>query len=123
MKITFDEAIFSDLHKEAYGFRPRGSRFYDPDATAEEKQKIWDSVLDAQRREVAQEQEREAASIKEFETRITKVIGFGAKDRETAIRWILQGTIEDWQDSGMACYLMGIPYRYQLEFDAVRSAS
>ena len=39
---TYDENIFSDFHKDAYGFRPRDHRFYD--ATPAEKQVIWDDV-------------------------------------------------------------------------------
>jgi len=37
MKYTFDENIFSDLYKDAYGVRPRGHAFYT--ASNEEKQK------------------------------------------------------------------------------------
>lgn len=33
---TYSEELFSDFHKDAYGFRPRGHEFYS--ATPERKQ-------------------------------------------------------------------------------------
>jgi len=83
---TYDETIFSDLHKDAYGFRPRGHNFYT--ATPAEKQKIWDTtILDmeaAQEAEIAREKECE----KEFKNQISKVIEAGAGNRITALRWM-----------------------------------
>ena len=31
MEYTYDENIFSDLYKDAFGFRPQGHHFYDAD--------------------------------------------------------------------------------------------
>ena len=36
MKYTFEDNLFSDLHKDAYGFRPRYHRYYE--ASDDEKQ-------------------------------------------------------------------------------------
>jgi hypothetical protein len=44
---TFDENLVSDIHKDAYGFRPRDgfwSRW--SNATIDQKQVIWDELLD-----------------------------------------------------------------------------
>lgn len=40
---TFDENLFSDFHKEVYGFRPRGHEFYT--ASDERKQVLWDILM------------------------------------------------------------------------------
>jgi len=83
---TYDETIFSDLHKDAYGFRPRGHNFYT--ATPAKKQEIWDAtILDmeaAQEAEIAREKECE----KEFKNQISKVIQAGAGNRINALRWM-----------------------------------
>ena len=41
-KFTFDTNLFSDLHKDVYGFRPRGHWFYDASTTDEQRQEEWD---------------------------------------------------------------------------------
>tara|TARA_R110002074_G_scaffold13412_2_gene47886 strand:+ start:55 stop:444 length:390 start_codon:yes stop_codon:yes gene_type:complete len=83
---TYDETIFSDLYKDAYGFRPRGHNFYT--ATPAEKQEIWDAtILDmeaAQQAEIAREKECE----KKFKDQISKVIEAGAGNRINALRWM-----------------------------------
>ena len=39
---TYSEELFSDFHKDTYGFRPRAHEFYD--ATPARKQEIWDAM-------------------------------------------------------------------------------
>jgi len=46
MTYTFDETIISDLHKEAYGFRPREGWWNMWAAfNADQKQATWDSLI------------------------------------------------------------------------------
>ena len=84
----FDDSIFSDLHKDAYGFRPRGHEYFE--AAPERKQEIWVQTIEAL--EAAQEEEarREQEAVAEFEAQITRVIKAGAGDRITALRWMIQ---------------------------------
>ena len=89
MNYTFDEQILSDLHKDARGFRPRGEFFWASwnESDNDGKQAIWDNLiseLDVVNREDAL---REAEALEDFKARITDVIGLGAGDRETALRW------------------------------------
>ena len=82
----FDDNIFSDLHKDAYGFRPRGHEYYE--AAPARKQEIWVRVcedLDAAQDEEAR---REQEAIAEFKAQITRVIEAGAANRITALRWM-----------------------------------
>ena len=82
----FDDNIFSDLHKDAYGFRPRGHEYYK--ALPARKQEIWVKVCEDL--EAAQEEEarREQEAVAEFKAQITKVIEAGAGNRITALRWM-----------------------------------
>ena len=87
---TYDEELFSDLHKDAYGFRPRIHNFYE--STPEEKQKIWDAtILDMNAAQEAEEA-RAADCVKDFKAEVDMVINtFGAEDRATALKWITDG--------------------------------
>ncbi len=85
---TYDENIFSDYHKDAYGFRPRNHEFYD--ATPDRKQEIWDSVGRAWDIRQAEEAEEEARALREFEAEIASIIEAGAGDRTTALRWMTE---------------------------------
>ena len=82
----FDDNIFSDLHKDAYGFRPRGHEYYE--ALPARKQEIWVKVCEDL--EAAQEEEARQAeeAVAEFKAQITKVIEAGAGNRINALRWM-----------------------------------
>tara|TARA_R110001599_G_scaffold218208_7_gene416512 strand:- start:69 stop:473 length:405 start_codon:yes stop_codon:yes gene_type:complete len=98
--------IMSDMHKDAYGFRPRHINF---DA-------FTDAELDAEcdyYQEVIQKssdlaQLREQADLEGFGNLIKKTIELGAGDRKTAIKWIVDGA-DDW-DAEAIVWNMGILY-------------
>ena len=85
---TYSDELFSDFHKDAYGFRPRGHEFYS--ATPERKQEIWDATGRAFDRAQAEEAELEAESLTDFEKEVQTYIELGADDRQTALRWMTQ---------------------------------
>ena len=85
---TYSDELFSDFHKDAYGFRPRDHEFYS--ATPERKQEIWDAVGRAFDRRQAEEAELEAQSLIDFEKEVATYIDNGAGDRQTALRWMTQ---------------------------------
>ena len=82
----FDDSIFSDLHKDAYGFRPRGHEYFD--AAPERKQEIWVRVCEDLEASQEEESRREQEAVAEFKAQITKVIEAGAGNRITALRWM-----------------------------------
>lgn len=86
---TYDENIFSDFHKDAYGFRPRNHEFYT--ATPDRKQEIWDSVGRDWEIRQEEEAEEEARALREFISSIESIIEAGAGDRTTALRWLTEG--------------------------------
>lgn len=87
-KFTFDADIFSDLYKDAYGHRPRYHRFYDEATTDEERQEFWDQTLVALDEAIAAEEEHKARCLRDFESLVQKTIELGARDEETALRWL-----------------------------------
>jgi hypothetical protein len=90
MTYTFSTEIFSDLHKDAYGFRPRNHRFYDEATTDAERQRIWDNLCQVVEDNIAAEKEHEARALRDFESQINLRIALGAGDRATALRWMTQ---------------------------------
>ena len=88
---TYSDELFSDFHKDAYGFRPRGHEFYS--ATPERKQEIWDAIGRAFDRAQAEEAELEAQSLIDFEKEVQTYIDNGAGDRQNALRWMTQNEV------------------------------
>jgi hypothetical protein len=91
MTYTFDYDTYSDLHKDAYGFRPRHSRFYDEATTDDERQELWDMAIVSANERFEREIEEERLALAEFEQTVKKTIEVGAGDEETALRWMVQG--------------------------------
>jgi len=87
---TFDIDLYSDLYKDAYGFRPRGGYFYDEECTDEERQRIWDATVADANARFEREQEEERRAVAEFKQTVAKTIEVGARDEETALRWLVQ---------------------------------
>jgi hypothetical protein len=119
---TFDENIVSDLHKDAYGFRPTADWWdcwnYQDDAG---KQAAWNTLLDDLEQANDREAQEQIASINAFELEIATALDVGARSREDAVRWIVQGLDLDDVDlmyGGSAiCYRKGLPYRMSAMFD------
>jgi hypothetical protein len=86
----FDYDIFSDLHKDVHGFRPSAifmknvKRFSD-----QERDDLWEALCAQLEENTKAEKAQEEADVAKFEARIQDVIGLGAGDRETALRWII----------------------------------
>ena len=102
-------SIFWDMHKDAYGFRPRGidTTNWDEATFEAEFNYLQDLIVkNEQERKIA---EHEAAHA--FEMRIQSILACGAKDREMALRWIHEAEGSNGDDEYL-CYLVGLPYRY-----------
>lgn len=109
---TFDENTVSDLHKDAFGFRPSQSWWYGwTHATDEQKQHEWDSLIESMEASVKEEKEQEERDIAKFEASVTATIEAGAGDRKTALRWLFEAAdcFGDWEHFE---WQNGLPYRY-----------
>lgn len=112
---TFCEDTVSDLHKDAFGFRPSQNWWgFWNSCTDAEKQQEWDKLCDALERSIEREKEDEKYAIEKFEGMIAKSIAAGAKDKETAMRWAMEASDAngDWD---YFAWLNGLPYSYVQE--------
>ncbi len=109
---TFDENIVSDLHKDAYGFRPSQGWWsqwqYNTDA---EKQAEWDSLISAMEYREESRKADEQVAIVAFESLVTKTLKAGAESRADALRWLMDASTANG-DVEFFEYLMGVPYGY-----------
>lgn len=102
-------SIWWDAHKDAYGFRPRGQDVghWTADDFRNELKVLGEAIDRAEKARL----EEEARAVEEFEQRVQQTIETGAKDRETALRWIMEGSDcnGDWEHF---CYCNGLPFNY-----------
>lgn len=117
MTYTYDDSLISDLHKDAYGFRP-SQYFWQKwhDQAPAEKQLMWDSLLDDLHLAIAASDEMQRSAIEDFEKQIAGNLLLGAHNRKQAIDWIMQGLDVDGSDPGYVCYLLGLPFSMETEF-------
>lgn len=111
---TYDADILSDLHKDAYGFRPRSEEFWAAWDSADNdgKQRIWDNLLDALNDAIIVEKDAQEEAIADLEHRIRFMMNTVAGcDRADAIRYLHDA----YQTHGDVEYLefnLGVPYGY-----------
>ena len=99
----------SDASKDAQGFR---TRMDISNMTIEElmvEADYWEGrVIEA----IEEDSMREANAVKEFEETIAKLIDMGARDRDTAIRWMREEDEWTQHDDNYFEYTYGLPYGY-----------
>jgi hypothetical protein len=103
------QATYWDMHKDAYGVRPRcinTTTWTLQDFEAEFK--VLNEVIE---REDIIRKEAEAQATVVFEQRIYTLIYAGAKDRATAIRWIHEAEETNGDDEYLA-WTLSLPYGY-----------
>jgi len=98
-----------DMYKDAYGVRPRHV-----DTSGWTLVEFQAEFADLGRVIADNENQRkvfEADAIEKFEKHVTDTICMGARDRETALRWIMDASNAngDWE---YLCYDLGLPYQY-----------
>ena len=100
---------FWDMYKDAYGVRPRG--IDTTDWTEEEFMAEFETLGRVIEREEIARKEAEAEATAKFEQHVTNTMCMGAKDRATALRWIMDASQAggDWE---YFCFLNGLPYGY-----------
>ena len=89
MEFTYSDDCFSDLHKDVYGFRPRGVLMDEwNDRTPRQKQELWNALCDELEENTKAKKAAEVVAIDKFEARIKDVIELGAGNRTNALLWI-----------------------------------
>ena len=115
MEYTYSDELYSDLHKDALGSRPHEGGYLSWNAkTPDEKQVEWNWLCDRLVHEENERKEREARAVVKFEETVRKIIGAGAMDRKTAIKWLIaaEGRVDALHDLDYFCFLNGLPYSY-----------
>jgi beta-lactamase class D len=121
---TFDEDIVSDLHKDAWGFRPSSYWWYRwNEGSDASKQSMWNSLIVDLEVAMANQKAAYDAAKSEYEARLAEYISIGAKDRATAIRWLVQSLelteTDKWYGAEYICYTLGLPDSMKSEFKGV----
>jgi hypothetical protein len=118
---SYSVELFSDLHKDVNGFRPRGHQFYevsDPDHPSynqDEAQKIWNYYTEQWERNLEWEKKQRILAEEEFEQWVSDMIDMGAGDRNTAIRWAIDTYSPD-DDIDYIVWDLNLPHKYYVEF-------
>lgn len=86
--------LYSDFHKDAYGFRPRTINVYA--LTTEELEADFDRFEQVCADNRIEELAAEAEADNAFKALIADTIQMGAGDEVTALRWIAEGAVEDY---------------------------
>ena len=111
MRYTYDSSIVSDLHKEAFGFRPSQDFWVEwNEAQPDERQYIWDHLLTASEHALDIQQQEEKEAIAFFEKRVENLVCV-SKDRADAIRLLMQACGADG-DTEYFEFTQGLPFRY-----------
>lgn len=116
----FDAQIWSDLYKDAHGFRPR---FDLSDYTAAELDALWERTCEALSATMAEDAAREAACVKAFHGRVEGMVADFSITPATALRWMVQADeVHLDQGWGYACYIWGLPYNMEKELEAIAAS-
>jgi hypothetical protein len=108
-KLEQAQCIYWDMHKDAYGVRPRcidTSAWTLEDFEAEFK--ILGEAID--REEIARKAS-EAQATELFERRVAELLNTGARDYDMAMRWIHEAE-ETNGDNDYLAWTLGLPYQY-----------
>lgn len=109
---TFDDNTVSDLHKDAYGFRPSQSFWAQWAAfNGDQKQAVWDDLCDTLKATIARENAEQERAVKDFEVQLSNLLVSGAKDFAMALRW-LHEAYDTNGDNEYLEFRLGLPYGY-----------
>ena len=86
--------LYSDFHKDAYGFRPRTINVYA--LTTEELEAHFDRFEATCKINRHEEEMAEMEADIRFKDLIANTIAIGANDEVTALRWIAEGAVEQY---------------------------
>lgn len=110
MTHTFEIDLYSDLHKDVFGFRPREHWFYAAETTDDERQLEWDTLTDMLAAIIEDERDEQLRAATRFESEIDRCISLGADNRGAAIRWLKDAA--DVEDDDELEWFYGLRFGY-----------
>jgi hypothetical protein len=102
------QEIYSDMHKDAYGFRPR---FDYSTWTLDKFNAQFETMSRIIEADNKVEKENQEKSAHDFEMRVLSLLQTGAKNRAMALRWIHEAEGSNGDDEYL-CFLLGLSYGY-----------
>jgi hypothetical protein len=99
--------IYSDFHKDAYGFRPRGINY---DAMSlEDLEADFARFAEICKDNANAEAIAEAKAVEDFKESVKKTIALGAGNESTAFRWLAEaGVVDSGWDMDFYLWKLGI---------------
>lgn len=103
--------MISDAYKSVAGYRPRGLYL---DKTDAELEQIFEELQVEVIASIEAEEKMKNAAAAEFEAKLVELIESGAKDRETAIRWMRESYEDEYmvREDSYFEFTMNLPYGY-----------
>lgn len=110
---NFNADVLSDLHKDAYGFRPSGDFFREWDLLDNDgKQDLWDMLVESVADSIQREREYQRMAIAEFESWVRQTMKIVTDStREDCIR-MLHDAHDTRGDVEYLEHCLGVPYGY-----------
>lgn len=102
-------ATYWDFYKEVHGIRPRWVNH--EEATVEWYEDALNRLQVEADIQWTEQQRLEGEAVARFESNLAALIGAGAGDRATAIRWMHEANDTNY-DPEYLCYCLGLPYGY-----------
>ena len=105
-----------EMHKDAYGVKGRHYNF--DKMSNKELEEELDRLCAVAKAEREAEEKYEEAAYQTFLKQIAENMKLGAKDKETAIKWILEAEgLANEKDSSYICYSLGLSYDKEYLFE------
>lgn len=112
MIYTYSDDLVSDIHKDAYGFRPSKEFYMEWDnLTPDGKQEVWNQMAQAIEDSIRLDQEMEAVAVVKFENAVTDTMKEHQTDRDGALKILQKACQIEWDLEYME-YHYGLPYGY-----------
>ena len=110
---TFNADVLSDLHKDAYGFRPSEGFFVEWDLLDNDgKQDLWDQLVETVADSIQREREYQRMAIAEFEGWVKMTMKIVQDStREDCIR-MMHDAHSTHGDVEYLEHCLGVPYGY-----------
>lgn len=108
----FDTCL-SDAFKEAHGIRPRG--VYKEWWTQAELEAEYQYLSEICEQNMEEERKAEKQALIKFNELISDTIMHGAADRETAIRWLVDGEDLEWNEQDLQYFFWGHGLSYEIQ--------
>jgi len=110
--IHFSKTDLSDFSKEAYGFRCRSYKEWWTKDELEAEYARLSFICDDN---MLYETKRESEALVQFEMLIKRTIALGASDRETAIRWLVDGEDLEMTEQDLQYFFWGHGLSYEIQ--------